>query len=283
MAPKTPVEKKGKDAAADSASKKKPTRRRVTIRSKNLTYGTVKFRASLKGGKWHFTKKTEIKKKRQQREKDGITKEMATRKKKHPVIVKPIKGEKNGETRTIHLKRKNYYPVAKKPATHRARNSFSKHKRYTRASLVPGTVLILLAGVNKGKRVVLLKVLESGLLLVTGPFLLNAVPVRRVQQGHVIATKTKLDFSYIEIPEQLQDKYFKRVVEKKKVKKGEKTVFAPKKKTYKPDADRKSLQKDVDAQVLSVIKKHPQKKILYAYLAARFGLRNNQYPHRLQF
>lgn len=53
--------------------------------------------------------------------------------------------------------------------------------------------------------------------------------------------------------------------------------------SYQPNAERKELQKVVDKQVLDVIKKNPDKKPLLAYLSAMFGLKNNQYPHRLQF
>ena len=95
-----------------------------------------------------------------------------------------------------------------------------------RSTLQPGTVLILLAGRFRGKRVVLLKTLDQGVLLVTGPFKVNGVPLRRVNSRYVIATSLKVDLAGIDsakIEEISQPKYF--TAEKAKEKAGEEAFF----------------------------------------------------------
>lgn len=210
-----------------------------------------------------------------------------TEKKAKPVkpltVEKKIGGEKNGETRIVLLKkRRSYYPTADKIKPHHSRKFFSQHKRYTRKTLTPGTICIVLAGPHKGKRVVLLKVLESGLLLVTGPFKINACPLRRISQNFVIATSTKLDISGVKLPTNINDKYFKRN-RQKRPKKVEGDIFSTKKEVYKPSDQRKADQQVVDKEIIGVIRKHPEKKHLFMYLSAMFGLRSSQYPHRMIF
>jgi ribosomal protein L14E/L6E/L27E len=95
-----------------------------------------------------------------------------------------------------------------------------------RQSLQPGTVLILLAGRFRGKRVVLLKNLDQGVLLVTGPFKINGVPLRRVNSRYVIATSYKVELKGLDankITEIASEKYFTR--DKASDKAGEEAFF----------------------------------------------------------
>merc|ERR1712072_211193 len=76
-----------------------------------------------------------------------------------------------------------------------------------RKCIVPGSVVILLSGRFRGKRVVCLKKLDSGLLLVTGPYKLNGVPLKRVNAAYCIPTSSKLNVSGVDVSK-VDDKYF---------------------------------------------------------------------------
>ncbi|XP_034827667.1 large ribosomal subunit protein eL6 [Maniola hyperantus] len=207
--------------------------------------------------------------------------------KKPTVVVKPIGGEKNGGTRTVLLaRRRSFYPTQDKIRKVAHHKTFSKHVRRTRASLTPGTVCILLAGRHAGKRVVLLAVLPSGLLLVTGPFAYNSCPLRRIPQRYVIGTSTRVELGAFTLPPHLDDNYFKKNKRsaKRSVKRKEgEDIFATKKEKYVPSEQRKADQKLVDEQVVKAISARPDRKALRGYLRAAFGLRSSQFPHRLRF
>ncbi|CAD5118755.1 DgyrCDS7432 [Dimorphilus gyrociliatus] len=205
-------------------------------------------------------------------------------KKSAEVKKKQIGGDKNGGTRLVRVNRppKSYQTAEVSRKLKNKKGCFSKHKRNLRTTITPGTVLILLAGRHKGKRVVFLKQLNSGLLLVTGPFRLNGCPLRRVNQIYVIATKTKVDISKISIPDRVNDAYFRRKV-LKKPKHAEGEIFEQKKEVYSVSDERKEDQLTVDKSVLEAIRAHPEKKLLFGYLGAMFSLNNRQYPHKMIF
>merc|ERR1712168_551708 len=198
--------------------------------------------------------------------------------------VKEIKGDNNGGKRVVRSSRMpRHYQTQEGPRKLKnQKNCFSEHKRRLRASITPGTVLILLAGRHKGKRVVFLKQLASGLLLVTGPYHLNGCPLRRINQIYVIATKTSVDISGIEIPERVNDEYFRRQ-KLKKPRHAEGEIFDTKKEEYAVSDERKEDQVAVDKQVLDAIRKNADKKLLFGYLGAMFSLKNHQFPHKMLF
>jgi len=200
--------------------------------------------------------------------------------------IKKIGGDKNGGERKVLIKKPapSLAPERGHGRPKSRKAPFKKHKRNLRKTLTPGTVVIILAGRHKGKRAVFLKQLDSGLLLITGPFKLNACPLRRINQIYVIATKTKLDVSKVKVPEHLDDKYFKRARKSKKTTKtADADIFASKKEGYVLSDQRKKDQQDVDAGILSVIKSHPDKKTLFGYLGSTWALRKSEFPHKMVF
>lgn len=180
---------------------------------------------------------------------------------------------KGGKAKVVEAKSEGkWYPAedVSKPL-HR---NFTPKTAKLRASITPGTVLIVLSGRFRGKRVVFLKQLDSGLLLVTGPYKLNGVPLRRLNQAYVIATSTKVDVSSVKVPDHVNDEYFKRAD-------GEKKQFFEGDELKKSVSDkRKADQKSVDAAVLASVKKT---ELLSEFLSAKFSLQKGQYPHKMKF
>ncbi|CDR94920.1 ribosomal protein L6e, putative [Babesia bigemina] len=171
-----------------------------------------------------------------------------------------------------------------------------------RPTLKPGAILILLSGSYKGKRVILLKVFkESGLLLVTGPFLFNGVPLRRVNPRYVIATSTNIfemeevggsrcQAAVEEAVASLTDESFGKTKEtrmaefKERKKRNKGAMFVDNADAEKVAEETKQKIKDkqdkVDGVLAPFLKNSP---ILCQYLKTRFTLRSGMYPHKLKF
>lgn len=201
--------------------------------------------------------------------------------------VAPAKSEEKPSTVTVDVKggkrvkptvkAQRFYPAEDVSAPKRSRKAPGKAK--LRSTITTGTVLILLAGRFRGKRVVFLKQLDSGLLLVTGPFKVNGVPIRRVNQAYVIATSTKLDVSGVKVDEKFNDAYFNK--EKLTGAKPEATFFAdPKNKAAHPEA-KVADQKALDKAVIESVKKAGP--AMAKYLAATFSLSHGERPHAMRF
>merc|ERR1739849_58523 len=119
----------------------------------------------------------------------------------------------------VDLKAKRVYYPGEDQKHHFVRKTKTPAPSKGRKCIVPGSIVILLSGRFRGKRVVCLKRLESGMLLVTVPYRLNGVPMKRVNAAYVVPTSTKLDAS------KFNDAYFAKGKSQKRVK-GEDAFFA---------------------------------------------------------
>jgi large subunit ribosomal protein L6e len=153
-----------------------------------------------------------------------------------------------------------------------------------RASVHPGSVVIHLSGANRGRRVIVLKRLASGNLLVTGPHSVNGVSLGRVNPAYVLATTTRVSLDGVVA--NIDDTFFKRG---KRFTKNElknasehrvKAAEEGKAHEAKWRAELKTVQKAVDSKLLENIKKVEHLK---GYLGTRFTLSNTTRPHELSF
>jgi len=173
------------------------------------------------------------------------------------------------------------------PADDQVKNFVRKCKTPAKAKgrkcIVPGSVVILLSGRFRGRRVVVMKSLDSGLLLVTGPYKLNGVPLKRVNAAYVLPTRSKLAVDGAAVKD-INDAWFAKS-KAKGGKKGEAEFFADNTELSAEEKERismkRSTQKTVDAKVMETIKK--QDVHFAGYMRTRFSLRNNMRFHEMSF
>ena len=182
----------------------------------------------------------------------------------------------NAENNKALKTKKNWYPVSDLK-THFKRKCKVPKKTHITPELTPGQVLILLSGRYRGRRVVFLKKLESGLLLVTGPYKYNGVPLKRVNAAYVIPTNTKVKYNGKEA-EKIDDKFFNRVELKRE--KEEDFFEEAKTKKERVTKERTDAQNSVDEAVKKAVDEVPMMK---EYLRNRFALKNGDKPHQMKY
>ena len=173
----------------------------------------------------------------------------------------------------LMVKKFDWYPAEDQKRQVRTKRAAAPKLR---KGIEAGSVLILTSGRYRGQRVVFLKQLESGLLLVSGPFKINGVPLKRVNQVYTITTSTKVDIKGADVSK-VTDATFKDKAAKSKgrdiFKENEKKAIAP---------ERAALQKKIDDALIKNIKadKTPS---LADYMRARFSLTKNDKVHAMKF
>ena len=186
------------------------------------------------------------------------------------------------QRRNVTNKAKTWYP-ADDEKSHFKRSRL-QCKPCKGKAVEAGSVVILLSGKHRGRRVVVLKSFNNNTLLVTGPYCINGVPLKRVNRAYVIVTSTKVALGGVNTA--IDEKFFKsfnkyRPCELKNASEARKKKVEELKKAqvdWKDSA--KKLQGEVDKALCENIKKVEEMK---GYLRTRFTLYNATRPHELKF
>jgi large subunit ribosomal protein L6e len=135
----------------------------------------------------------------------------------------------------------------------------------------PGQVLVLLTGQYRGSRVIFLRQLDSGLLLVTGVVSINSLPARRVDQSYVIVTDVNIPLPQetLEIANKFDDSFFQSVCEF--------SLQQKEQKIQEINQERVNMQKKLEGPLKSAILKHS--KEIVSYLTNRADLAQFEFPH----
>ena len=102
------------------------------------------------------------------------------------------------------------------------------------------------------------------IIIIVGPYSVNKVPLRRVNQRYVIATSQKVALTGVDASK-IDDKFFARS------KKEDDKVLSN---------ERKAAQTAIDTPLTANIKKV---ELLESYLKSNFTLKNSDKPHNLKF
>jgi large subunit ribosomal protein L6e len=109
--------------------------------------------------------------------------------------------------RRLRNKANTWYP-ADDEKTRFARANTKPQASTGRKSIQAGSIVILLSGPHRGRRVVVLNKLASGNLLITGPYAVNGVPLGRVNPAYVLSTSSKVSLDGVNV--NVNDSFFKK-------------------------------------------------------------------------
>lgn len=177
-------------------------------------------------------------------------------------------------------------------------------KRKLRKSIEIGKVAIILTGKHMGKRCIITKILDSGLLVVTNPLEETKITLKRIDPAYLIVTSTNIfNFGNLKNAKETLKKVVETITDdsfitkkeiKKKVKKLLKSVgdqpdlfmneFEGKYKTIKEQHPKGENLLKIQAEIDKLLKPEIEKdEVFCAYLKTKFSMRTEMSLHKMKF